>query len=421
MNYEVNVMGYSDDEMKDFYYTSVMMNTKVDFRVIRELSDSGLINSHRDLYRLSEKPSGALKGLGLSEQSVKKIFGWLESAGKVEKACEEYMRIAEDNAISVISAESPDYPVNFRMQSGMPRVIYCRGRTELLRHCSLCGSVAIVGSRNAGSYALYATADFSGKLSAKGITVISGMALGIDRKAHEAALQGCGSTIAILAGGPDNIYPSENSGLYKLISDKGLILSEMPPGQKPLRQYFPSRNRLIAGLSDCTLVMEAGAVSGTLHTASFAASQGKEVFVLPNNIYCENAEGGLKLLEDGCNILYSAESVIDAVSQAIICRKLEYPELNLSDGREDIVKQAREARKNEISMIRLKADRDPDEVTEEEWKALIENELSVKPLDIDSLCHALGIPFYRLSEMLITLQLAGRVVLENGKYSLTFF
>jgi DNA processing protein len=167
--------------------------------------------------------------------------------------------------------------------------------------------------------------------------------------------------------------------------------------------------------------MEAGAVSGTLHTASFAASQGKEVFVLPNNIYCENAEGGLKLLEDGCNILFSAESVIDAVSQAIICRKLEYPELNVSDGREDVVKQPREARKNEISMIRLKADRDPDEVTEEEWKALIENELSVKPLDIDSLCHALGIPFYRLSEMLITLQLAGRVVLENGKYSLTFF
>ena len=81
-------------------------------------------------------------------------------------------------------------------------------------------------------------------------------------------------------------------GLYSLIADKGLILSEMPPGQKPLRQYFPSRNRLIAGLSDCTLVMEAGAVSGTLHTASFAASQGKEVFVLPNNIYCENAEGG---------------------------------------------------------------------------------------------------------------------------------
>ena len=118
------------------------------------------------------------------------------------------------------------------------------------------------------------------------------MAFGIDRSAHLASVSTPGGTVAVLAGGADNIYPPANKDIYDAIAAQGLIVSEMPPGQKPLRQYFPSRNRLIAGLSDCTLIMEAGAVSGTLHTASFAAAQGKEVFVLPNNIYYENALGG---------------------------------------------------------------------------------------------------------------------------------
>ena len=247
------------------------------------------------------------------------------------------------------------------------------------------------------------------------------MALGIDGQAHRTALEGIGSTIAVVAGGPDNIYPSENRELYKQIASKGLILSEMPPGQQPLRQYFPSRNRLIAGLSDCTLVMEAGAKSGTLHTASFAAAQGKEVFVLPNNIYCENAVGGLRLLEDGCCVLYSIENVIDSVTQAILCRKMEYPDLIEDDEADCGPSEARSVDKDKLAMLRLKADKAPEEVTDDEWKTLIEDKLSVKPLDIDSLSGFFGLPFYRLSELLVALQLSGKVVLENGKYALTFF
>lgn len=414
-------MEYSVDEMKDFYYTAVRMNTRVDFKAIRELFDKGIITSHRNLYDIAERTPDSFKDLGLCQQSEKKLSEWIEQRGKVERACEEYMRIGSLNDVSVISCDSSIYPVNFKMQSGMPRVIYCRGRKELLKQCSSHGSVAVVGSRNASSYALYATANFSSELSSKGITIISGMAAGVDRKAHEAGLEGKGSTIAILAGGPDNIYPSENRVLYKQISARGLIISEMPPGQQPLRQYFPSRNRLIAGLSDCTLVMEAGAVSGTLHTASFAASQGKEVFVLPNNIYYENAEGGLRLLEDGCCVLFSAESVIDSVSQAIIRRKMEFPEFATDDPDVCSLTEDKTTKQEKINMIRLKAERNPVEVTDDEWKSLIEDKLSVKPMDIDNLCHLLGLPFYRLSELLIDLQLSGRVVLENGKYALTFF
>lgn len=410
-------MDYSEDEMKDFYYTAVRMNTKIDYRVIRELFDTGIVSSHRDLYTMNDLKISEIKDLGLSGISERKVSEWIGSKGKVERACEEYMKTASENGITVVSCESPKYPVNFRMQSGMPRVIYCRGRSELLDRCSGYGAVAVVGSRNASSYSLYATESFCNELSSKGITVVSGMALGVDRKAHEAALKGKGSTIAILAGGPENIYPPENRELYKQIVNDGLVISEMPPGQQPLRQYFPSRNRLIAGLSDCTLIMEAGAASGTLHTASYAASQGKEVFVLPNSIYYENAVGGLKLLEDGCCILLSTESVIDSVSQAIIRRKMEYPELAAEH--EDKADE-KASRKEQIGEIRLKADKVPDEVTEDEWKVLIEDELSVKPLDIDNLCRALGLPFYKISELLVGLQMSGKVVLENGKYALTF-
>lgn len=413
-------MDYTGDEMKDFYYTAVRMNTKIDYGVIRELFSSGIINSHRDLYDLACRPISDLKDFDLSQQSLKKMSDWLEANGKVEKACEEYMKTASENCISVVSCESDKYPLNFKMQSGMPKVIYCRGQTDLLKRSSGCGAVSMVGSRNASSYALYATENFSRELSSKGITIVSGMALGVDKKAHEAALQEKGSTIAILAGGPDNIYPSENRELYKGLAEKGLIISEMPPGQIPLRQYFPSRNRLIAGLSDCTLVMEAGAVSGTLHTASYAAAQGKEVFVLPNSIYYENAEGGLKLLEDGCCVLLSTDSVIDSVSQAIIRKKMEFPELTGTDEIQEGAAKNKALRKEMIGKIRLKAEKVPDEVTDDEWKILIEDALSVKPLDIDNLCRALGLPIYKISSLLIGLQMSGRVVLENGKYALTF-
>ena len=418
MKCEDRVMDYSKDQMKDFYYTAVRMNTTVDYKTVREMIDSGLIRTHRDMYDLAAMPESRIKEYCLSNISMRKISEWKDSNDRVVKACGRYVDIASQNSIFVLSVHDKEYPLNFRVLGGMPRVIYGKGRKELLTQASGNGAVAVVGSRNAGSYALCATESYSRDLSDKGITIVSGMATGVDGRAHQAALEGRGSTIAIVAGGPDNIYPAENRELYRQITFKGLILSEMPPGQQPLRQYFPSRNRLIAGLSDCTLVMEAGARSGTLHTASFAAAQGKEVFVLPNNIYCENAAGGLKLLEDGCCVLYSIENVIDSVSQAILCRKMEFPEECQAECGPS---EAKKESKDNLAMLRQKADKVPEEVTDDEWKMLIEDKLSVRPLDIDSLSRFLGLPFYRISELLIGLQMSGRVVLENGKYALTFF
>ena len=223
-----------------------------------------------------------------------------------------------------------------------------------------------------------------------------------------------GSTVAVLAGGCERIYPPDNRDIYEQLCTKGLILSEMPPGMQVLRQYFPSRNRLIAGLSDCCMIMEAGEISGTLHTASFAASQGKDVFVLPNSIYYDNARGGMKLLEDGASVLLSPDNVIDSIMQAILNRRLERPDLfeNEKEVSPELMKNT------EILRCRKKADEDPESMSDEEWKVLIRDELSSGPKDIDELCRNIALPFYRLSRLVVSMQYSGIIGDENGKYAL---
>ena len=244
------------------------------------------------------------------------------------------------------------------------------------------------------------------------------MAYGIDRQAHLSSVNSKGGTIAVLAGGVDNIYPPSNKDIYDLICSNGLILSEMPPGQQPLRQYFPSRNRLIAGLSDCTLIMEAGAVSGTLHTASFAAGQGKEVFVLPNSIYYENASGGLKLLEDGGNVLLNADSVIDSIARTLMFKRMDMgcagEMYYCGDDLSEFGDEANIEALRELSKI------NPEALNDNDWKMLIKDALTLKPLCADDLCAVTTLPFYKISKLLTELELNGTVCQENGKYSLTF-
>ena len=192
----------------------------------------------------------------------------------------------------------------------------------------------------------------------------------------------------------------------------------MPPGQQPLRQYFPSRNRLIAGLSDCTLIMEAGEVSGTLHTASFAASQGKEVFVLPNNIYYENALGGLKLLEDGGNVLLNSDSVIDSVARSVMYKRMNLgcpAELEYTDPGSDAFDH-----QMNIDVLRQLAKIKPEVLTDDNWKLIIKDALTLKPLCADDLCVITALPFYKVSKLLTELELNGTVCQDKGKYSLTF-
>ncbi|MBR6483453.1 MAG: DNA-processing protein DprA, partial [Clostridiales bacterium] len=273
----------NETELKNMEYSAIRFSGTITGNTVKELMAKGIISSHLDLTGEGfEKLYKDRDSLELTNGARAKIEQMYEARGKIKELKRTYIETAEENDISVISCEDDDYPFVWRNLTGMPKVFFIRGNRNLLRECYLRGAAGVVGSRHPGKYALYATEDFVREFSKEGIVTVSGMALGIDRKAHESSLDNYGKTIAILAGGPDNVYPPDNQDLYERLCDKGLILSEMPPGQQAVKQYFPSRNRLISALSDVCLVMQAGQFSGTLHTASFAASQGKDVFVLPN-------------------------------------------------------------------------------------------------------------------------------------------
>lgn len=402
----------------ELFYSAVMLNTDISYRTLCDLKDNGAIKDYRDLYDKDVLKHVINEEFKLKPETVHRIKKLLDSFGNIEKIVDNYVRIAVDNSIGVVSVLDKIYPYNWKVLSGMPQVFYVKGNYDLIGQMTLKGSVAVVGSRSPSKYSQYATDQICRELGEKGVTIVSGMAYGIDRQAHISSVNTKGGTIAVLAGGADNIYPPKNKDIYDLMSIKGLIISEMPPGQQPLRQYFPSRNRLIAGLTDCTLIMEAGAVSGTLHTASFAANQGKEVFVLPNNIYYENALGGLKLLEDGGNVLLGSESVIDSVTRSLMFKRMgmgcpgevvfEENEIDPFDNKPDI-----EALR-ELAKVR------PDVLTDENWKLIMTDALSLKPLCADELCKVTMLPFYKVSSLLTDLELNGTVCQEKGKYSLTF-
>ena len=407
-----------DTKLSDFFYSAMMLNTDMNYRSYADLKENKAVQNYRDLsdeHILDRIISG---DYDLKPETVNKIKKLKDSYGRIMKITQKYKKIAEENNIKVVSCLESRYPYNWKVLSGMPQVFYVKGNYDLIDQMTLKGSVAVVGSRSPSKYSQYATDQICRELGEKGVTIVSGMAYGIDRQAHISSVNTKGGTIAVLAGGADNIYPPKNKDIYDLMSIKGLIISEMPPGQQPLRQYFPSRNRLIAGLTDCTLIMEAGAVSGTLHTASFAANQGKEVFVLPNNIYYENALGGLKLLEDGGNVLLGSESVIDSVTRSLMFKRMgmgcpgevvfEENEIDPFDNKPDI-----EALR-ELAKVR------PDVLTDENWKLIMTDALSLKPLCADELCKVTMLPFYKVSSLLTDLELNGTVCQEKGKYSLTF-
>lgn len=409
---------YTESVNSDFFYSAMMLNSDINYKTLNDLTEHNAINDYRGLHNMDLLKEIVKENFDLKPEIVHKVKSLIDSFSDIEKIANIYKQIASDNNIGVISCLDKNYPYNWKYLSGMPKVFYYCGNYSTVERMTLGGSVAVVGSRSPSKYAEYATDNICKALGEKGIAIVSGMAYGIDRQAHISSVNTSGGTIAVLAGGVDNIYPPKNRDIYELIRDKGVIISEMPPGQKPLRQYFPSRNRLIAGLSDCTLVMEAGSVSGTLHTASFAAGQGKEVFVLPNNIYYENAMGGLKLLEDGGNVLLNAEGVIDSVARSLMYKRMDMgcpAELYYQDQlKDDFSDQANIEALRELARVK------PEVLTDENWKSIIKDSLTLRPMCADELCVLTTLPFYKVSKLLTELELNGTVCQDKGKYSLTF-
>lgn len=211
------------------------------------------------------------------------------------------------SGVTVVTRLDPGYPRLLAEIPAPPPVLYVRG--TLLEQDAT--AVAIVGTRRATAYGREVSDRLGTELAAAGVTIVSGLARGIDAAAHQAALRAGGRTIAVLGSGPDVIYPPEHRHLAEQVIATGAVVSDYPPGRKPDAQNFPARNRIISGLSLGVIIAEAPARSGALITADFAADQGREVFVVPGSILSGSGAGGLRLLRDGARLIGSAEDVLE--------------------------------------------------------------------------------------------------------------
>jgi len=292
----------------------------------------------------------------------------------------------------------PDYPALLRRIASPPLALFVAGDANLLWH----PAVAVVGSRAPTSGGRDHARDFAHALARAGFAVCSGLAAGIDTAAHEATLAAGGVTVAVLGSGIDVPYPRANAGLHRRIAEGGVVVSEHPPGTQARREQFPARNRIIAGLSLGTLVVEAAWRSGALITARLAADAGREVFALPGSIHNPLARGCHRLIRDGAALVETAGEVVTAL--APVAQELA-----------DALRSRLQAPISGVgsavaASAGVLAPDDPD--YQRLWSALGHD-----PSPMDRLVERTGLTTAELSSMLLVMELDGRIVLEHGRYS----
>lgn len=229
----------------------------------------------------------------------------LAMAKKQQDIEKEYEKVTRQG-ISVIPYYMERYPQRLHQIPSAPYALYCKGKLPEEHQ----KTVAIVGARKCTPYGEQLALEYGEVLAKAGVQIISGMARGIDGAAQRGALNGQGVTYGILGCGVDICYPKEHQGLYMDIQKKGGILSEQPPGEPPFASYFPARNRIISGLADAVLVLEAREKSGSLITADMALEQGKDVYALPGPVTSPMSQGCHRLIQQGADILLSPEELL---------------------------------------------------------------------------------------------------------------
>jgi len=232
---------------------------------------------------------------------------------------EKQLRILKEENVRMLTILDKDYPLNLIDLEDSPPILYCRGK--LLEEDS--NAVSIVGTRRATQYGRTVARVLGKKLSEMGITIISGMANGIDTQAHIGALEGGGRTLAIMGTGIDLIYPASNRNLAKKIVENGCLLTELPPLSCALPYHFPARNRIISGLSKAVVAVEAPLKSGVFSTVRWALEYGRDVYALPGDINRKVAEGTNKLLKNGAIPLTSYKDILDNTTTLKINEKKE--------------------------------------------------------------------------------------------------
>ena len=245
----------------------------------------------------------ALERSGLKPETIRD----LHDREVLVRADEEIERLVP-LGIELLTLGDPDYPALLREIPDPPLVLYLRGRWReaIAQPC-----LAVVGSRRSSSYGINAAASLARDLAAQGLTIVSGLARGIDAAAHRGALEGSGLTLAVVGTGLDTTYPAEHHPLSREIAAAGALISEFPLGTPPLPQNFPYRNRILSGLCFAVLIVEAAEHSGSLITARMAAEQGRDVYAVPGNITSQTSFGPNYLIKDGAKLIQCARDVLE--------------------------------------------------------------------------------------------------------------
>jgi len=249
------------------------------------------------------------------------------------KKAEKAKKFIKEHHIVLISIQDEGYPKKLKTIYDPPVLLYALGDITLLQRDL---TIAMVGSRKASMNALQEATKFGTSLSKMGITIVSGLAAGIDGASHEGAINYLGSTIAVIGTGINRCYPRSNSKIYQKIAQKGLILSEYFLDEPPLAFHFPQRNRIISGLSDGLLVVEAREKSGALITAKMALEQGRTVYVIPQNIETPSARGSNQLMKDGAKIVTEPKDILE--EYVVPVENLKTSQKNPSDDRIELKK-----------------------------------------------------------------------------------
>lgn len=303
-----------------------------------------------------------------------------------QSRAEQELKALEKIGGRMIASCEPDYPRALKALEAPPPVITVLGHPVVLRR----EMIAMVGARNASVLGRKLAGMLAHDLGASGLTVVSGMARGIDAAAHEAALTT--GTVAVLAGGVDQIYPPENAALYAAIREQGCLISEMPPGLTPQGRHFPRRNRIISGLARGVIVVEAAERSGSLITANYALEQNREIFAVPGSPLDPRAQGTNRLISEGATLTSCADDVLRTLGPILgtdFCDTAQ--NAPLSPPAPDI---------SETEADRLRS-------------ALMAS-LSPAPVAVNELVRALHAPPGVLQTLLLEYELAGKILRHPG-------
>lgn len=329
--------------------------------------------SPKEIFSLSEQDLLQIEGIRKDiARSIRNFSDW--------ESIEKNINKAKSYGFKIYTILDESYPKNLLKIYEKPTFIYVLG--EIKKEDE--NAIAMVGARYCNNYGKSIAKSLSSELVENGLTIVSGMARGIDSISHQAAIDAGGRTIAVMGCGLDRIYPPENSRLYKLISENGAVISEFPIGSAPEAQNFPQRNRLISGLSKGIIIVQASIKSGSLITANFALEQNREVFAVPGNLGDKLSGGTNFLIKKGAMLIENANDAID--------------ELNLEGNFE--------SRKKKEEKVALNLDIDQKTVL---------NAIGVNQLNIDEIFDKTEIEYTKLFSILLDLELEGILEQLPGK------